>query len=192
MKDKYGFKTYGNNGLQNYSSEMAESRVVNNAHRYLPKHKRVAQNTSVSSLFKDTRTQAQKQEDALKDKLRSMQNIKVPKEMLMSAEEKQLLSNSNQLDQLFNSNRYAFVSSLDNADCKEIERNYGTKGVYIVNMNNEDVFFNKVSLIEKLDYVPGCVLKKSNYMFKHTAYNIYTKHQSGQDELKARLVFATN
>ena len=71
MKDKYGFKNYGSNGLENYKSNMAESRVVNNAHRYLPKHKKVAPNTSVSDLFKDTRTQAQKQEDALKEQLRS-------------------------------------------------------------------------------------------------------------------------
>ena len=190
MRDKYGFKTYGNNGLQNYSSEMAESRVVNNAHRYLPKHKRVAQNTSVSSLFKDTRTAAQKKEDKLKDELRSLQDTKVPKEMLMSAEEKQLLSNANQLDQIFNSNRYAFVSSLDNAECKQVERQYSNKGTYFVNIDNTSVFFNKVSLIEKLDYVPGSVMKKSNYMLKHTAYNIYNKHQDGTNVLVARVVFA--
>ena len=186
MKDKYGFKTYGSNGLQNYS----ESRVVSNAHRYLPSYKKPIQNTSVSDLFKETRTASQKEEDKLKEQLRNLQNRKVSKEMLMSAEEKQLLSNANTLTQLFNSNRYAFVSSLDNAQCKEIERNYGTKGAYFVNMNNEDVFFNKVSKIEKLDYVPGSVMKKSNYNYKHTAYNIYTKHVSGVDELKARLVFA--
>lgn len=186
MKDKYGFKTFGNNGLENY----AESKVVANAHRYVPSYKKPVTNTSVSDLFKDTRTASQKREDELKEQLRSMQNTKVPKEMLMSAEEKQLLSNSNTLDQLFNENRYAFVSSLDNADCKEIERNYGTKGAYFVNMNNEDVFFNKVSRIEKLDYVPGSVLKKSNYNYKHTAYNIYNKHQSGTNVLVARLVFA--
>lgn len=186
MKDKYGFKTFGSNGLQNY----AESKVVANAHRYLPKYKKPVTNTSVSDLFKETRTAAQKEEDALKEKLRNMQNSKVSKDMLMSAEEKQLLSNAYTLDQLFNSNRYAFVSSLDNQQAKEIERNYGTKGAYFVNINNEDVFFNKVSLIEKLDYVPGSVLKKSNYNYKHTAYNIYTKHVSGVDELVARLVFA--
>ena len=128
--------------------------------------------------------------ETIKDELRSMQNTKVSKEMLMSAEEKQLLSNAHKLDQLFNENRYAFVSSLDNAQCKEIEKNYSNKGAYFVNMDNTSVFFNKVSLIEKLDYVPGCVLKKSNYNYKHTTYNIYTKHVSGQDELKARLVFA--
>lgn len=186
MKDKYGFKTFGSNGLQNY----AESKVVANAHRYVPSYKKPIQSNSASDLFKDTRTAAQKYEDKLKDELRALQNTKVPKEMLMSAEEKQLLSNAHTLDLLFNENRYAFVSSLDNQDCKEIERNYGTKGAYFVNMNNEDVFFNKVSLIEKLDYVPGCVLKKSNYNYKHTTYNIYTKHVSGVDELKARLVFA--
>lgn len=187
MKDKYGFKTYGNNGLENY----AESNVVRNAHRYLPKYKKPTQNNSVSDLFKDTRTASQKEEDALKEQLRNMQNSKVSKDMLMSAEEKQLLSNSNTLDQLFNGSVAAFVSSLDNQECKEIERNYGTKGVYIVNMKNEDVFFNKVSKIEELDYVPGCVLKKSNYNYKHTAYNIYTKHASGTDVLVTRLVFAT-
>ena len=186
MKDKYGFKNHGSNGLENYLG----SNVVENAHRYLPSYKKPVTNGSVSDLFKETRTAAQKQEDKLKDELRSMQNTKVSKEMLMSAEELELLSNAHKLDQLFNENRYAYVSSLDNQDCKEIERNYGTKGAYFVNMNNEDVFFNKVSLIEKLDYVPGSVLKKSNYMFKHTAYNIYTKHVSGTDELKARLVFA--
>ena len=186
MKDIYGFRTFGNNGLENY----AESKVVENAHRYLPKYKKPVTNGSVSDLFKETRTASQKREDELKEQLRSMQNTKVPKEMLMSAEEKQLLSNANTLDQLFNSNRYAFVSSLDNQNCKEIEKQYGTKGAYFVNINNEDVFFNKVSLIEKLDYVPGSVLKKSNYNYKHTTYNIYTKHISGQDELKARLVFA--
>lgn len=186
MKDKYGFKTFGSNGLQNY----AESKVVANAHRYLPSYKKPIQNNSVSDLFKDTRTAAQKYEDKLKDELRNMQNSKVSKEMLMSAEEKQLLSNAYTLDQLFNSNRYAFVSSLDNQQAKEIEKNYSNKGAYFVNMDNTSVFFNKVSLIEKLDYVPGSVLKKSNYNYKHTAYNIYTKHQSGQDELKARLVFA--
>ena len=186
MKDIYGFKNYGSNGLQNYS----ESRVVSNAHRYLPSYKKPIQNSSVSDLFKETRTASQKYEDKLKDELRSMQNNRVSKEMLMSAEELELLSNSNKLDLLFNESRYAFVSSLDNQDCKEIERNYGTKGAYFVNINNEDVFFNKVSKIEKLDYVPGSVLKKSNYNYKHTAYNIYTKHVSGTDELKARLVFA--
>ena len=187
MKDKFGFKTYGNNGLENY----AGSNVVSNAHRYLPNSKKPIQSNSVADLFKDNRTASQKEEDKLKEQLRSMQNKKVPKEMLMSAEELELLSNSNKLDQLFNGSVATFVSSLDNQDCKEIERQYSNKGVYIVNMKNEDVFFNKVSLIEKLDYVPGCILKKSNYNYKHTAYNIYTKHQSGQDELKARLVFAT-
>lgn len=186
MKDKYGFKNHGSNGLQNY----AESRVVTNAHRYLPNSKKPVTNGSVSDLFKETRTAAQKHEDALKEQLRSIQNTKVSKEMLMSAEERQLLSNANTLDQLFNSNRYAYVSSLDNQQAKEIERQYGTKGAYFVNMDNEDVFFNKVSLIEKLDYVPGCVLKKSNYNYKHTAYNIYNKHQSGTNVLVARLVFA--
>lgn len=187
MKDKFGFKTYGNNGLENY----AGSNVVRNAHRYLPNSKKPIQNNSVSDLFKDTRTQAQKQEDALKEQLRSMQNKKVSKEMLMSSEELELLNNSNKLDQLFNSSVATFVSSLDNQDCKEVERNYGTKGVYIVNMKNEDVFFNKVSKIEKLDYVPGSVLKKSNYNYKHTAYDIYTKHASGTDVLVTRLVFAS-
>lgn len=186
MKDKYGFKTFGNNGLENY----AESKVVANAHRYVPSYKKPVTNTSVSDLFKDTRTASQKREDELKEQLRSMQNKKVPKEMLMSAEELELLSNSNKLDLLFNESRYAFVSSLDNQECKEIEKNYSNKGAYFVNMDNTSVFFNKVSLIEKLDYVPGSVLKKSNYNYKHTTYNIYTKHQSGQDELKARLVFA--
>lgn len=186
MKDKYGFKTFGSNGLQNY----AESRVVSNAHRYVPSYKKPIQSNSVTDLFKDTRTQVQKEQDALKEKLNALQNNKVSKEMLMSAEEKQLLSNAHTLDLLFNENRYAFVSSLDNAQCKEIEKNYSNKGAYFVNMDNTSVFFNKVSLIEKLDYVPGCVLKKSNYNYKHTTYNIYTKHVSGQDELKARLVFA--
>ena len=186
MRDKFGFKIYGNNGLENYS----ESKVVANAHRYVPSYKKPIQNTSVSDLFKDTRTQEQKEYNALKDKLNAMQNRKVSKEMLMSAEEKQLLSNANTLDQLFNENRYVFVSSLDNAECKEIERNYSPKGTYFVNMKNEDVFFNKVSKIEKLDYVPASVLKKSNCMYKHTTYNIYTKHASGVDELKARVVFA--
>lgn len=190
MKDKYGFKNYGSNGLENYKSNMAESRVVNNAHRYLPKHKKVAADTSVSDLFKDTRTQAQKQEDALKEQLRSMQNTKVSKEMLMSAEELELLSNANALDQLFNSNRYAFVSSLDNAQCKEIERKYSNKGVYFVNIDNTSVHLNKVSKIEKLDYVPASVMKKSNYMLKHTTYNIYTKHADKTDVLVARVVFA--
>lgn len=190
MKDKFGFKNYGSNGLESYS----ESKVVANAHRYVPSYKKstTTQNTSVSDLFKDTRTQSQKREDELKEQLRSMQNKKVSKEMLMSAEELQLLSNANQLDQLFNSNRYAFVSSLDNAECKEIERNYSPKGTYFVNMKNEDVFFNKVSKIEKLDYVPSCVLKKSNYMYKHTTYNIYVKHEySNEDILVARVVFAS-
>lgn len=186
MRDKYGFKI-ADNGLQNYYTE---SRVINNAHRYLPKHKRVAPNISVSDLFKDIRTAQQKQEDVLKEQLRALQNKKVPKEMLMSAEEKQLLSNANALDQLFNENRYAFVSSLDNQQCKEIERKYSNKGTYFVNMDNTSVFFNKVSKIEKLDYVPGSALKKSNYMFKHTAYDIYTKHQDGTNILVARVVFA--
>lgn len=188
MRDKYGFKNFGSNGLENYS----ESKVVANAHRYLPSYKKATttQNNSVSGLFKDTRTQEQKEYNALKDKLNAMQNKKVSKELLMSAEELQLLSNANQLDQLFNENRYVFVSSLDNAECKEIERNYSNKGAYFVNMKNEDVFFNKVSKIEKLDYVPASVLKKSNCMYKHTTYNIYTKHASGVDELKARVVFA--
>lgn len=186
MKDIYGFKNFGSNGLQNYLG----SNVVENAHRYLPKYKKPVTNGSVSDLFKETRTAAQKHEDALKEQLRNLQNSKVPKEMLMSAEEKQLLSNAHTLDLLFNENRYAFVSSLDNAQCKEIEKNYSNKGAYFVNMDNTSVFFNKVSLIEKLDYVPGSVLKKSNYNYKHTAYNIYTKHVSGVDELVARLVFA--
>ena len=186
MKDKYGFKTFGSNGLQNY----AGSNVVANAHRYLPKYKKPVTNGSVSDLFKETRTAAQKEEDKLKEQLRNLQNSKVSKDMLMSAEEKQLLSNANTLDQLFNSNRYAYVSSLDNATAKQIERNYSNKGAYFVNIDNTSVFFNKVSKIEKLDYVPGGVLKKSNYNYKYTTYNIYTKHVSGQDELKARVVFA--
>ncbi len=187
MRDKFGFKNYGSNGLENYR----ESKVVANAHRYLPSYKKSTQNTSVSDLFKDTRTQEQKREDKLKEELRMLQNRKVSKEMLMSAEEKQLLSNANTLDQLFNSNRYVYVSSLDNAECKKVERQYSTQGAYFVNMDNTSVFFNKVSLIEKSDYVPGSVLKKSNYQYTYTTYNIYTKHQSGQDELKARLVFAS-
>ena len=188
MKDKYGFKTYGSNGLQNYT----ESKVVANAHRYLPSYKKpTTKNTSVSDLFKETRTQSQKREDELKEQLRSIQNRKVSKEMLMSAEEKQLLSNSNTLTQLFNSNRYAFVSSLDNAQAKEIERNYSTNGEYFSNIDNTSVFFNKVSKIEQLDYVPASVMKKSNYMYKHTTYNIYVKHKySNEDILVARVVFA--
>ena len=189
MRDKYGFKNFGSNGLENYS----ESKVVANAHRYLPSYKKptTTQNTSVSDLFKETRTQSQKREDELKEQLRSIQNRKVSKEMLMSAEEKQLLSNANTLDLLFNENRYAFVSSLDNAQAKEIERNYSTQGAYFVNIDNTSVFFNKVSKIEQLDYVPASVMKKSNYMYKHTTYNIYTKHQSGTDILVARVVFAS-
>lgn len=190
MKDKFGFINYGSNGLENYR----ESKVVSNAHRYLPSYKKstTTTNQNVSDLFKDTRTQSQKREDKLKEELRMLQNKKVPKEMLMSAEELQLLSNANQLDQLFNENRYVFVSSLDNAECKEIERNYSPKGTYFVNMKNEDVFFNKVSKIEKLDYVPACMLKKSNYMYKHTTYNIYVKHEySNEDILVARVVFTS-
>ena len=170
MKDKYGFKT---SSLEEHINKMQidynNSKVVANAHRYVPSYKKPIQNNSVSDLFKDTRTQSQK-----------------------SAEELQLLSNANQLDQLFNENRYAFVSSLDNAQCKEIDVQYSTKGAYFVNMKNEDVFFNKVSKIEKLDYVPACVLKKSNYMYKHTTYNIYVKHEySNEDILVARVVFAS-
>lgn len=189
MTDKYGFKNFGSNGLENYNN----SKVVANAHRYLPSYKKATtQNTSVSDLFKDYRTQSQKREDELKEQLRSIQNRKVSKEMLMSAEELQLLSNANTLDLLFNENRYAFVSSLDNAECKEIEKQYCDKGAYFVNMDNTSVFFNKVSLIEKLDYVPGSVLKKSNYMYKHTTYNIYNKHEySNEDILVARVVFAS-
>lgn len=187
MRDKYGFKTFGNNGLENYR----DSKVVANAHRYLPSYKKpTTTNQNVSDLFKDTRTQSQKREDELKEQLRSMQNRKVSKEMLMSAEEKQLLSNANTLDLLFNENRYAFVSSLDNAQCKEIERQYSSKGAYFVNMDNTSVFFNKVSKIEKLDYVPSCVMAKSNYMLKHTTYNLYNKHADKTDILVARVVFA--
>ena len=189
MRDKFGFKNFGNNGLENYS----ESKVVANAHRYLPKYRKATttQNTSVSDLFKDNRTQAQKQEDKLKDELRALQNSYKPtKEMLMSAEEKQLLSNANTLTQLFNSNRYAFVSSLDNAQCKEIEIKYSTSGEYFSNIDNTSVFFNKVSKIEKLDYVPSCVMAKSNYMLKHTTYNLYNKHADKTDILVARVVFA--
>lgn len=177
MKDKYGFINY-------------ESKVVSNAHRYVPSYKKPTTNQNVSNLFKETRTREQKEYDALKDKLNAMQNKKVSKEMLMSAEEKQLLSNANTLDQLFNSNIYAYVSSFDNAECKEIERQYSPKGTYFVNMDNTSVFFNKVSKIEKLDYVPASVMKKSNYQYKYTTYNLYNKHISGQDELKARVVFA--
>ena len=67
MRDKFGFKTYGNNGLENYS----ESKVVANAHRYVPSYKKATttQNTSVSDLFKDTRTQEQK-EDLLCHRIR--------------------------------------------------------------------------------------------------------------------------
>lgn len=188
MRDKFGFKTFGSNGLENYS----ESKVVANAHRYLPSYKKSTQNASVSDLFKDTRTQEQKREDELKEQLRNLQNRKVSKEMLMSAEELQLLSNANQLDQLFNSNRYAFVSSLDNAQCKEIERNYSPQGAYFVNIDNTSVFFNKVSKIEKLDYVPASVMKKSNYMLKHITYDIYVKHKySNEDVLVARVVFVS-
>lgn len=186
MTDKYGFKNFGSNGLENYNN----SKVVANAHRYLPSYKKPIQNTSVSDLFKDNRTQAQKREDELKEELRNLQNNKVSKELLMSAEEKQLLSNANQLDLLFNENRYAFVSSLDNAQCKEIERQYSSKGAYFVNMDNTSVFFNKVSKIEKLDYVPSCVMAKSNYMLKHTTYNLYNKHADKTDILVARVVFA--
>lgn len=188
MTEKYGFKNFGSNGLENY----AESKVVANAHRYLPSYKKPIQNTSVSDLFKETRTQEQKREDKLKEELRMLQNRKVPKELLMSAEERQLLSNANTLDLLFNENRYAFVSSLDNAECKQVERNYSTQGAYFVNMDNTSVFLNKVSKIEQLDYVPASVMKKSNYMYKYTTYNIYNKHKySNEDILVARVVFAS-
>lgn len=170
MRDKFGFKNYGSNGLENYS----ESKVVSNAHRYLPSYKKSTQNTSISDLFKDTRTQSQKREDELKEQLRSMQNNKVSKDMLMSAEEKQLLSNANTLTQLFNSNRYAFVSSLDNAQCKQIDVQYSTSGEYFSNIDDTSVFFNKISKIEQVDYVPASVMKKSNYMLKHTTYVFYT------------------
>lgn len=192
MRDKYGFKI---SSLEEHINKMQidynNSKVVANAHRYLPSYKKsTTTNQNVSDLFKDNRTQAQKREDELKEQLRNLQNNKVSKEMLMSAEEKQLLSNANTLDLLFNENRYAFVSSLDNAQCKEIERQYSSKGAYFVNMDNTSVFFNKVSKIEKLDYVPASVLKKSNYMYKYTTYNLYNKHADKTDILVARVVFA--
>lgn len=187
MRDKYGFKTFGNNGLENYS----ESKVVANAHRYLPSYKKpTTTNQNVSNLFKDTRTQSQKREDELKEQLRSMQNNKVSKDMLMSAEEKQLLSNANTLTQLFNSNRYAFVSSLDNAQCKQVEIKYSTNGEYFSNIDDTSVYLNKISKIEQVDYVPASVMKKSNYMLKHTTYNLYNKHADKTDILVARVVFA--
>lgn len=187
MRDKYGFKTYGNNGLENYSN----SKVVANAHRYVPNHKKATTTQNVSDLFKDNRTQSQKREDKLKEELRSIQNRKVSKDMLMSSEELEFLSNASKLSFLFNQNRYAFVSSLDNAQCKEIERKYSNIGEYFTNMNNESVHINKVSKIEKLDYVPSSVLKKSNYMLKHTTYDIYVKHEySNENVLVARVVFA--
>lgn len=186
MRDKFGFKIYGNNGLENYS----ESKVVANAHRYVPSYKKPIQNNSVSDLFKDTRTQEQKEYNALKDKLNAMQNKKVSKEMLMSAEEKQLLSNANTLTQLFNSNRYAFVSSLDNAQCKQVEIKYSTSGEYFSNIDDTSVYLNKISKIEQVDYVPASVMKKSNYMLKHTTYNLYNKHADKTDVLVARVVFA--
>lgn len=178
IKDKFGFKNYGDNGLEKYSS-LANKRVSQ-------------QNTSVSDLFKDRRTMAQKKEDQLKEELRSMQNSYKPtKEMLMSAEELELLGNSNKLTKLFENSRYKFVSSLDNAECKEIDVQYSNKGAYIVNMDNSSLFFNEVSKIESVDYVPGCVMAKSNYMLRHTTYNIYVKHQySNENILVARLVFA--
>ena len=190
MKDKYGFKI---GSLEEYTNKMQkdrESKVVANAHRYVPNHKK-STTQSVSDLFKDNRTQAQKQEDKLKDELRSIQNRKVSKELLMSSEELELLSNSSKLTQLFNENRYAFVSSLDNAQCKDIERKYSNSGEYFTNMNNESVHLNKVSKIEQVDYVPSSVMKKSNYMLQHTTYDIYVKHEhSNEDILVARLVFA--
>lgn len=186
MRDKFGFKTFGSNGLENYS----ESKVVANAHRYVPSYKKSTTNQNVSNLFKDTRTQSQKEYDALKDKLNAMKNKKVPKELLMSAEEKQLLSNANTLTQLFNSNRYAFVSSLDNAQCKQIDVQYSTSGEYFSNIDDTSVFFNKISKIEQVDYVPASVMKKSNYMLKHTTYNLYNKHADKTDILVARVVFA--
>lgn len=186
MRDKFGFKVYGSNGLENYSN----SKVVANANRYVPNHKK-STTQNVSDLFKDNRTQSQKREDKLKEELRSIQNRKVNKELLMSSEELELLSNASTLTQLFNQNRYAFVSSLDNAQCKEIERKYSNDGEYFTNMNNESVHINKVSKIEKLDYVPASVMTKSNYMLKHTTYDIYVKHEySNENVLVARVVFA--
>ena len=190
MRDKFGFKI---SSLEEYTNKMQkdrESKVVANAHRYVPNHKK-STTQNVSDLFKDNRTQSQKREDKLKEELRSIQNRKVNKDMLMSSEELELLSNASTLTQLFNENRYAFVSSLDNAQCKEIERKYSNDGEYFTNMNNESVHINKVSKIEKLDYVPSSVLKKSNCMLKHTTYDIYVKHQySNENVLVARVVFA--
>ena len=108
----------------------------------------------------------------------------------MSAEEKQLLSNANTLDMLFNSNRFAFVSSLDNQQCKQIERKYSNKGAYFVNMKNESIFLNKVSLIQKLEYVPGSVFRQYNHLTGFSAYDICYKHQDGTNVVVARLVFA--
>ena len=192
MKDKYGFKT---SSLEEHINKMQidynNSKVVPNAHRYLPSYKKyTTQNTSISDLFKETRTQSQKREDELKEQLRSMQNRKVSKEMLMSAEEKQLLSNANTLTQLFNENRYAFVSSLDNAQCKQVEIKYSTSGEYFSNIDDTSVYLNKISKIEQVDYVPASVMKKSNYMYKHTTYNLYNKHADKTDILVARVVFA--
>lgn len=156
----------------------------------MPSHKKSTTTQSVSDLFKDNRTQAQKQEDKLKDELRSLQNRKVSKDMLMSAEEIELLSNANKLTQLFNSNRYAFVSSLDNASANNIERKYSKDGEYFSNIDNTSVYLNKISKIEQVDYVPSSVMKKSNYMLKHTTYNLYNKHADKTDVLVARVVFA--
>ena len=38
----------------------------------------------------------------------------------------------------------------------------------------------------QVDYVPSSVMKKSNYMLKHTTYNLYNKHADKTDVLVAR------
>lgn len=129
--------------------------------------------------------------DLFKDNAYTMQECNIVKRTprMLNSFEQTKLENSYKLDKLFNSNRYAKSVSNNNAKSKDVELKYSKSGAYFVDINGNSVFINNISKIEELDYIPASAIVNRN--LSYSAYDLYEKHQSGQDVLIARIVFAS-
>ncbi len=147
------------------------------------------QTFKVSDMFKDTRTEEQKRVAKLQDELNKAKGISNSKKVYMSSEQETKLENAHMLDKLFNENRYAMSVSNDNSKSKDISLNYAKGGQYFTDVDGDSVYISNISKIEKLDYIPSSAIV--NRSLKYVAYNLYEKHNCGQDVLIARVVFAS-
>lgn len=145
---------------------------------YAPNYKTNNKETRVSDLFKNNSYTMQEVNKSAE-----------VKKVYMSADKEQKLENAYMLDKLFKENRYSMSISLDNAKSKDTELNYSNKGAYFADINNNSIFINDVSKIEKLDYIPSSAV--TNMSLSYSAYNIYKKSVCNTEEVAARIVFAS-